>query len=125
MQFSGKYAGHFLIVATAKPGKSLEQINNVINEEIEAIINKGISDRELQKSKNGIKSNFIYSLQNLDMLADHLNLYNFYFGKPNSFMFDLERYNSVNEKAVEKAASKYLISNRVDLRIVPKGKNGI
>lgn len=125
MQFSGKYAGHFLIVATAKPGKSLEQINNVINEEIEAIINKGISDRELQKSKNGIKSNFIYSLQNLDMLADHLNLYNFYFGKPNSFMFDLERYNSVNEKAVEKAASKYLKSNRVDLRIVPKGKNGI
>jgi zinc protease len=124
MQFSGKYAGHFMIVTTAKPGKSLDQINNVIEKEIELIINNGITKRELQKSKNGIKSSFIYSLQNLDTLADHLNLYNFYFGKPNSFMFDLERYNSINENDVEHAAAKYLKANCVELRIVPKGKNG-
>ena len=124
MQFSGKYAGHFMIVATAKPGKSLDQINNVIEKEIELITNNGVKKRELQKSKNGIKSSFIYSLQNLDTLADHLNLYNFYFDKPNSFMFDLERYNSINENDVEQAAAKYLKANFVELRIVPKGKNG-
>jgi zinc protease len=123
MQFSGKYAGHFMIVATAKPGKSLDQINNVIEKEIELLINNGVTKRELQKSKNGIKSSFIYSLQNLDTLADHLNLYNFYLGKPNSFMFDLERYNSVYENDVEQAAVKYLKANGVELRIVPKGKN--
>ena len=124
MQFSGKYAGHFMIVATAKPGKSLDQIKNVIEKEIELIINNGISKRELQKSKNGIKSSFVYSLQNLDTLADHLNLYNFYLGHPNSFMFDLERYNSINENDVGHAAAKYLKANCVELRIVPKGKNG-
>ncbi len=124
MQFSGKYAGHFMIVATAKAGKSLDEINKVINEEIDLIVNDGISNSELQKSKNGIKSSFIYSLQNLDTLADHLNLYNFYFGIPNSFMLDLERYNSVTEKNVEHAAAKYLKANCVELRIIPKGKNG-
>lgn len=124
MQFSGKYAGHFMIVATAKPGKSLDQVNNVIENEIELIINSGITKRELQKSKNGIKSSFIYSLQNLDTLADHLNLYNFYLGHPNSFMFDLERYNSINENDVGHAAAKYLKANCIELRIVPKGKNG-
>ncbi len=124
MQFSGKYAGHFMIVATAKPGKSLDEIKKVINEELDLIINDGISNSELQKSKNGIKSSFIYSLQNLDTLADHLNLYNFYLDTPNSFMYDLERYNSVKEKNVEQAAAKYLKTNCVELRIIPKGKNG-
>ncbi|NNL21480.1 MAG: insulinase family protein [Ignavibacteriaceae bacterium] len=124
MQFSGKYAGHFMIVATAKPKKSLDEINKVINDELDLIINEGISSKELKKSKNGIKSGFIFSLQNLDSLADHLNLYNFYFGRPNSFMFDLERYNAVNEIDVMQVAAKYLKANCVDLRIVPKGKNG-
>jgi zinc protease len=113
-----------MIVATAKPGKSLDKINNIINEEIDIIINDGISKRELRKSKNGIRSSFIYSLQNLDSLADHLNLYNFYLGRPNSFMFDLERYNSVNEKDIEHAAAKYLKTGCIELRIIPKGKNG-
>ena len=58
---------------------------------------KSISQSELQRSKNVIKSNFIYSLQNIDTVADMLNLYNFYLGEPNSFNFDLSRYNNVDE----------------------------
>ncbi len=123
MQFSGKLAGHFMIVATARPGKSLNQLKDLIMNEINLIADEGITKRELKKSKNGIKSGFIYSLQNLDTLADQLNLYNYYLGEPNSFLFDLARYNDVDEKFVARVADKYFKANYIELRIVPEGEN--
>ena len=123
MQFSGKYGGHFTIVATAKPGKSLDEIKRLILEEISTVSEINISKRELERSRNVIKSNFIYSLQNIDTIADMLNLYNFYLGEPNSFNFDLERYNKVNDEEIRLAAKKYLQFNYVELRIVPERKN--
>ncbi|MBE0570705.1 MAG: insulinase family protein [Ignavibacteriaceae bacterium] len=123
MQFSGKYGGHFMIVATAKPDKSLNEIKRIIFDEISILREENISPRELKRSKNVIKSNFIYSLQNIDTIADMLNLYNFYLGEPNSFNFDLKRYNNVNEDGIAKVVNKYLQSNYVELRIVPERKN--
>ena len=123
MQFSGKYGGHFMIVATAKPGKPLDEIKKIIMDEISIISEENISPRELERSKNVIKSNFIYSLQNIETIADMLNLYNFYLGEPNSFNFDLNRYNSVSENNISEVVKKYLQNNYVELRIVPERKN--
>ncbi|MCW9066601.1 MAG: insulinase family protein, partial [Ignavibacteriaceae bacterium] len=123
MQFSGKYGGHFMIVATAKPGKTLDDIKKIIFDEVSLLISDSISQSELQRSKNVIKSNFIYSLQNIDTVADLLNLYNFYLGEPNSFNFDLSRYNNVDELKIQQIAKKYLQKNYVELRIVPEKQN--
>ncbi len=123
MQFSGKYGGHFMIVATAKPGKSLDEIKKIILNEISILAEETISPRELERSKNVIKSNFIYSLQNIDTIADTLNLYNFYLGEPNSFNFDLNRYNSVSAEDIKQIVKKYFQTYFVELRIVPEGKN--
>ena len=124
MQFSGKYGGHFMIVATAKPGKSLDEIKKLIFNEISVLTEENVSSREMERSKNVIKSNFIYSLQNIDTVADMLNLYNYYLGEPNSFNFDLNRYNSVNEKDISEVVKKYFKKNFVELKIVPERKNG-
>jgi len=125
MQFSGKYGGHFMVVATAKPGKSLDEIKKIILDEISILINDNISEQELVRSKNVIKSNFIYSLQNIDTIADLLNLYNFYLGEPNSFNYDLSRYNECDNIGVQQVAQKYLQQKHLDLRIVPEKKNVI
>jgi len=119
-QFSGKYGGHFTIVATAKPGKLLDEIKSEIFKEISHLIKNGIKPSELQRSKYGIKSNFVFSLQNLDTIADHLNLYNFYLNEPNSFAFDLKRYESVEQEEIINAATNYLKDTLVELRIIPK-----
>jgi zinc protease len=123
MQFSGKYGGHFMIVATAKPGNSLDEIKNIIFDEISLLTEKNISTQELEKSKNVIASNFIYSLQNIDTIADLMNLYNFYLGEPNSFNYDLKRYTSTNEENIRQTAQKYLLKNFVELKIVPRSSN--
>ena len=119
-QFSGKYGGHFTIVATAKPGKSLDEIKSGIFNIISDLIKNGLSSKELKKSKTGIKSSFVFSLQNLDSLADHLNSYNFYLNEPNSFSYDLERYNKVEEEDIIHVTDKYLSNPHIELRIVPK-----
>ena len=123
MQFSGKYGGHFMIVATAKPGKSLDEIKKIILDEISLIANQNILAQELARSKNVIRSNFIYSLQNIDTITDLLNLYDFYLGEPNSFNYDLNRYNNCDESKIQEIAAKYFINNLVDLRIIPDKHN--
>ena len=123
MQFSGKYGGHFMIVATAKPGKSLDEIKKIVLEEISLVSNQGISMQERIRSKNVIRSNFIYSLQNIDTITDLLNLYNFYLGEPNSFNYDLNRYNRCDESKIQEISAKYFSNNLVDLRIIPDKHN--
>jgi zinc protease len=119
-QFSGKYAGHFTIVATAKPGTTLDQIKSEIFKEINNINAHGISSEELRRSKIGIKSTFVFSLQNLDSIADHLNSYNFYLNEPNSFSYDLNRYDKVTTEEIINVSGNYLSEPFVELRIIPK-----
>ncbi|MCH7773370.1 MAG: insulinase family protein, partial [Bacteroidetes bacterium] len=119
-QFSGKYAGHFTIVATAKPGHTLDEIKSEIFNEINNIKANGISSKELNRSKIGIKSSFVFSLQNLESIADHLNSYNFYLNEPNSFSYDLNRYDKVTTEEINNVSENYLSKPFVELRIIPK-----
>src|SRR5690606_41329952 len=65
-QHSGKFGGNFFIIATARPGADLNIIKDEILKELNDIENNGVEERELLRSKNGIKSGFIHSLQNID-----------------------------------------------------------
>lgn len=120
---SGKFGGMFLIISTAKPSVNTETIKNVIFDEIEKIISNGISEKELLKTKNGLKASFIYSLQNLDNIADRLNAYNFFLNEPNGFNFDFMRYNNVSKTDVKLVCEKYLGKPYLELKVVSKMKN--
>lgn len=122
-QFSGKFAGHFLIAATAKPGIELDLIKSEIHRIVGIVKKDGITAAELQKSKNSIKSSFIYSMQNIDSLADQLNYYNYFLGEPASFISDLARYDNLTEETIQNAAASYLNDNYVELRILPENKD--
>lgn len=122
-QYSGKFGGHFMIISTARPGVNFNQLKEIIFDEINNLIKEGVTSRELEKSKNGIKANFIYSIQNLDTVADYLNHYNYYLNEPNSFEFDLDRYNKVDENTLKNAVQLYLTKPYAELRILPKENN--
>jgi len=122
-QFSGKYAGHFTIVATAKPGLQLDDLKMEILNEIDLIRKENIPEKELIRSKAGIKSGFVFSLQNLESIADHLNSYNFYLDEPNSFAYDLDRYDKVNAEKLMDVTENYISKPYVELRIIPKSNN--
>jgi zinc protease len=117
--FGGKYAGYFVIVSTAKPGKSLGEIKNEIFSELNKIQKEGVNEKELLKSKNGIKSSFIFSMQNIDSIANQLNYYNYFLNEPNYFQADLARYESVSSDLIRNILSNFLNKPYEELRISP------
>ncbi len=119
-QYSSQKDGEFIISATARPGVTLDSLKEIILDEIEKITHEGVLPLEIERAKNSLISDYIFSLQNLSSLADHLNNYNMVLGKPNSFIWDLNRYDSVSVDDVKSVATKYLTKPYVELRIVPK-----
>lgn len=119
-QYSAKLTGMFIIVATIKPGSEIPEVEKIIFNEIEKLISEGVEENEFQRVINGIKSSFIYSLQNLEQLANQINSYNFFLKKDDPFNYDLKRYNKVRMEDIEKIAFKYLKKPRVKLQIIPQ-----
>ncbi|RJP60938.1 MAG: insulinase family protein, partial [Ignavibacteriales bacterium] len=119
-QYSAKQTGMFIIVATVKPGHSIEEVKETIINEIKKIGSKSIMDEELSRALNSLKSSYIFSLQKQSSLADQINNYNCNLGEPNSFIFDLDRYARVTKQSVAVVKEIYLDKPFIELHVVPK-----
>ena len=109
-----------MIISTAQPETNLDELKKILLDEVKDLTSEVVTDKELEKSKNGIKAQFVFAMQNLDTVADYLNHYNYHLNEPNSFSFDLERYNQVDKDSLKSALQKYLTKPFVELRITPK-----
>ncbi|HEY7785596.1 MAG TPA: pitrilysin family protein [Pyrinomonadaceae bacterium] len=119
-------AGQFQIVATAKPGKSLTELETVINEEIQRIKKEGPTSEELERAYNIRESAFIYGMQTVGGFNgknDRLNLYATYVGTPNFVQQDLDRYRKVTAEDVKRAANTYLTDTRLIARVTPRARD--
>jgi zinc protease len=119
-QYSANLTGMFIIVATAKPGVTLDELKIEIENVLSEIIKDGISNKEFHRSLYTVKSSFIYSLQNLSSITNQINSYNLNLGEPNSFVHDLERFQKLKPTSIKEVANKYLTKNYIELHIVPK-----
>jgi len=120
-QFSGRYGGFFCITATLKPGKSLDEVKKIILSEIENFFTLGCTDDELIRAKNGVKSSFVFGMQSIDSIANHLNQYNFYLKQPDAFDVELQKYQSVTPQSLLDC-SPFFMSHNIDLRFIPGKK---
>lgn len=119
-QYSAKQSGMFIVVATVKPGHSIDEVKESIFNEINKTGTESIKDEELLRALNSLKSSYIFSLQKQSSLADQINNYNCNLGEPNSFIFDLDRYTQVTKQSVTLVKEKYLDNPFIELNIVPK-----
>ena len=119
-QYSGNLSGIFIIVATPKPGIEINRLKEAIFTEINSIADNGVTEDELELTRNATKSSFIYSLQNLEYLVNQINSYNYFFEEPNSFYADLKRTESVKTEDVKRVAENYLKKPYLELNIIPK-----
>ena len=119
-QYSAKLCGAFIIVTTAKPGINLNTLREEIFKEITLLFKNGVTEKEIIRSKNSIKSTFIYSLQNLENKTNQINNYNCDLHAPDSFNYDLDRFGKVNSRNIIDTAKKYLEKPFTELHILPK-----
>jgi zinc protease len=119
-------AGEFGIIVTAKEGFTLSAMERAVTEVMQKLKSDGVEDRELQRSKNSIRASFMYQLQSLGGFGgktDQLNHYNTFFGTPNRFNEDLQRYQNVTKEKIQSVARRIFDNeHKVILSIVPKGK---
>ncbi len=124
-QDAGRVDGKLEIVATARPGHDLNELQRVINEEIRALAESGPTAREVVRVQNGIEASFLDRMERVGGFggkANQLNYYEYYVGTPDYLQQDLERYRRLTPADVERVARTYLLqAHRVVLSVVPQG----
>ncbi|HVO20626.1 MAG TPA: pitrilysin family protein [Anaeromyxobacter sp.] len=123
-QQSEALAGSFLVVATPKPGVTLEALLRSVDEELARVAREPPSAEEVQRAKNKIESQVIFGLEPVGGFggrANHLNSYYWETGDPGYLAKDLERYRAVTPEDVRAAAARWLRPDRrVVLSVVPR-----
>lgn len=125
-QFSGRLASEFCIIATARAGHDLAELETVIQEEIDRLKDEGPTEREVERAVNQFEAAFLDRLERVGGFggkADQLNAYYFATGNPDWFQEDLLRYKALAPADIRAAAVTYLPDGeRVVLSVVPEGR---
>jgi zinc protease len=125
-QNSREIAGFAQMTATAAPGRTLAEIEQVVLEEIARLSRDGPNGDEMERGRVQAESQFVFRLQTVGGFggkSDQLNAYNVFVGDADYFDRDLQRYQAVTPSSLQQAAAKYLDpAARVTLSIVPRDR---
>ena len=108
----------FHIIATARPGHTLEELERAIDDELESLRTKGPETREVERARNKIETDTIAALESAagaGGVAERLNFYNHHVGTPDYLQQDIGRYRAVTPKSVSAFTRDWL---RKDTRVV-------
>ncbi len=115
-------AGQFNIDVTAKPGADLTAVEKAINEELKNLIEKGASEKELQRVKTQRIAGFVRGIERIggfggksDILAQGV----IYAGTPEYYKDYLNNINNATMQSVQAAAGKWLTDGEYVLEIHP------
>jgi zinc protease len=116
----------FGIIATARPGQTLEKIRAVIDEELEKLRTTVADEREMSRTLSQLEASFYRGMERVGGFggkADQLNAYYTRTGMPDYFEEDLARYRALGAEDIRSAIERYLPKDRrVELSIVPETK---
>jgi zinc protease len=125
-QQSQKLGSIFGIVATARPGQSLDKIQEVIDEELDKLRREPPGEREMTRALNQIEASFFRGMERVGGFsgkADRLNAYYTWTGMPDYFEEDLARYRATSAQDISSAVTRYLPRDRrVELIVLPEEK---
>jgi zinc protease len=101
------------------PGKTAEEVEQALYAEVERVQRAPVADRELQKAKNQIESEFIFAQDSVHQLAEMLGRYE---SVASWKLLDgfLEGVSKVTTADVQRVAQKYLVpDNRTVAILIP------
>jgi len=120
---SDKLDGVILLSSTAKPGVHPRQLAAEIDAAIRDVAERGVTERELTRVKNGVRASLLDELSSVLGKADRLNYYNYFAGTPEYIDEDLARYERLTVADVQRVAKQYVSGRaRIALTVVPEGK---
>jgi zinc protease len=121
---TNEIAGEFIVIATARPGASLAEIERTIGEEIAKLAKAGPTAEELSRAQAKQEYDFVTGLEGIGGFggkADLLNTYNTFLGDPGKLEADVLRHRHVTAADVQRVAAKWLDNrNRLLVRFHPE-----
>ncbi|MBK9104807.1 MAG: insulinase family protein [Saprospiraceae bacterium] len=104
-------------------GVDVYELEKSIDAEISKVQNELISEKEYEKLRNQIESEYVTSNSRMSGIAESLATYYMFFGDANLINNEIDRYLAVTREDIQAAAKKYLVqSNRVTLHYLPKSQ---
>ena len=100
--------GLFVASVSLKPGQPPEEGERMLNQEVQKVRNSVISEKELAKAKNQMMKEFVDSLTTIDGKAQALAVNEIVSGSYEKLFSDLEKYEAVTVKDLERVAKNYL-----------------
>src|SRR5262245_39555083 len=123
-QQSGALGSSFNIIATARPGRTIAELQTAIDEELDRLRREAPAAREVQRAINQTEASFYRNMERVGGFggkADQLNAYYTAGGGPDFFAEDLARYTSLSPSDVQSAAIDWLPADRrVELVVQPE-----
>ena len=109
----------------AQINKTPKELEAAMEKEFDKIKKSLISEKEFQKLRNRIETEFVGNKATVRDRAEALANYRMYFGDAALINTEIDRYMNVTREDIRKAAQKYLRKeNRVVLYYLPKSEQG-
>jgi zinc protease len=116
-------AGEFQISITANNGKSLKDVENGIYEAFALFEKEGVTDRDVERIKAGLETQFYNGISSVLGKSFQLAQYNVFAGDPGFIEQDIENIKKVTKEDVMRVYEKYIKGKPFILAsFVPKGE---
>jgi zinc protease len=119
-QDSNMLGSRFTVVATAKPGHTIEELVTAIEAVLARTRTEGPTILELEGARNRLLVGLYRALDNLEQRADLLNHYQTMLGDPGGLARDVGRYRAATVQSVRQALVRTTTTPRLTLRVVPE-----
>jgi len=113
--------GLFFCFAIMQPGHTAEEGRNTMFEEIDRLKNEPVDEKELQKAKNQLESEFIFGLQSVSDKGFWMGYYQILLGDYSKLFEEAEKFQQVTVEDVQRVTKEYLNEkNRNVVVLVPE-----
>jgi zinc protease len=123
---TSELAGEFTFAVSPFPGKSLAEMEQLVNAGLVEFEKRGITDEDIEKFKSRYESRTINSLSSVSGKVSQLAAFQTYEGNPNLIGKQLAAYKAVTKADVMRVYEKYIKGkNRLVVSALPKGKEDL
>ena len=117
--------GKFTITVTAAPGKTLDEIEPLVWEEVEKVKAAPPSEEEVERARTSLLAGLLRGLERIGGFggkSDLLANYQTFLGDTNFLEKDFARYYAVTPATIHAAARRWLHEGRAVMRVTPMPK---
>ena len=119
-QMSQRLGSMFLVQFAPRPGHTLDEVQQVVDQELERLRSEPPQQQEIDRALNGLEAASYHAVERASDKADQLNAYYMNTGNPDYFEEDLARYRALSPSDLQAAAQRFLPAGaRVELSVVP------